>query len=222
MNIRIQAAADLVKEGRIPADIGTDHGYLPILLTETGRCPKAYACDIAPGPLSAAVNNIRRSGLEDKVTAILSDGLDHVPADADVVCICGMGVHTACEILERDPAKLTQFREIIVQVNDDVPYLRQWIADHGYRILAEKIVRDKAHVYEIVMFTADEYGAYSEEEIFLGPLLMREASDTYLQYRTKQLQKIRDILHLRKGRNSEELIRQERILENYLNRNCGE
>ena len=81
---------------------------------------------------------------------------------------------------------------------------------------------DRAHVYEIVMFTADEHGAYSEEEIFLGPLLMREASDTYLQYRTKQLQKIRDILHLRKGRKSEELIRQERILENYLNRNCGE
>ena len=51
---RLAAIASLVTQGNILADIGCDHGYLPIYLIQQQRIPRAIAMDIAaaryPGP----------------------------------------------------------------------------------------------------------------------------------------------------------------------------
>lgn len=49
---RLQAAADLVPVCESMADIGTDHGYLPIYLVQEGRARRAIACDVNDGPLA--------------------------------------------------------------------------------------------------------------------------------------------------------------------------
>ena len=74
MDDRLTACAELCC-GKVLCDVGTDHGYLPCYMIEKGLCTKAYACDIAPGPLSSAIEHNSRRGLEDKITPILSDGL---------------------------------------------------------------------------------------------------------------------------------------------------
>ena len=43
---RLQAVADLVTEGASVADIGTDHGYIPIYLIEHNIAGKVIALDI--------------------------------------------------------------------------------------------------------------------------------------------------------------------------------
>ena len=48
---RLRALSDLVTEGCVLADIGTDHGYLPIYLVLTGKIKRAFAMDIGTGPL---------------------------------------------------------------------------------------------------------------------------------------------------------------------------
>ncbi len=48
---RLKAVADMVTEGNIAADIGTDHGYVPIYLIKNNISKKAYALDINEGPL---------------------------------------------------------------------------------------------------------------------------------------------------------------------------
>ena len=48
---RLEQVASMVTKGDIIADIGTDHGYVPIYLVEKGICPKAYAMDINQGPI---------------------------------------------------------------------------------------------------------------------------------------------------------------------------
>lgn len=40
---RLRAVADLVTAGYQVADIGTDHAYIPIFLTETGKTDYAVA-----------------------------------------------------------------------------------------------------------------------------------------------------------------------------------
>ena len=47
---RLQAIADLVPQGSRIADVGTDHGYLPIYLLQRNRISCAIATDIRPGP----------------------------------------------------------------------------------------------------------------------------------------------------------------------------
>ena len=89
---RLKAAASLVRGGGILADIGTDHGYLPIYLVETGKISKAIAADIGKMPLENARKSVELNGLSDKISLRLSDGLrSFSPDDADEFVFAGMG-----------------------------------------------------------------------------------------------------------------------------------
>ena len=51
---RLYAVASLVTEGASVADVGTDHGYIPIYLIQQNIASKAIALDINGGPLERA------------------------------------------------------------------------------------------------------------------------------------------------------------------------
>ena len=51
---RLHAVAGLVTEGASVADIGTDHGYIPIYLIQEGIASKVIALDVKKGPLERA------------------------------------------------------------------------------------------------------------------------------------------------------------------------
>ena len=70
---RLQAVANLVSVGLTVADVGTDHGYIPIYLLETGKCTKAFALDVNRGPLLRAKEHIAEHGLEKLIETRLSD-----------------------------------------------------------------------------------------------------------------------------------------------------
>ena len=63
---RLLEVSGLVSYGSRLADVGTDHGYIPIWLTEQGAIRSAVAMDINRGPLLRAQENIRRHRLEEK------------------------------------------------------------------------------------------------------------------------------------------------------------
>ena len=49
---RLKTIAEEIEKGETMADIGTDHGFLPIYLWEAGLCPKVIMTDISRGSLS--------------------------------------------------------------------------------------------------------------------------------------------------------------------------
>ena len=51
---RLQAVADLVTAHYKLADIGTDHAYIPIYLTQQKKITEAVALDVNEGPLQRA------------------------------------------------------------------------------------------------------------------------------------------------------------------------
>ena len=59
---RLQAIINNVTCRKI-ADIGTDHAYIPIFLTEKNLADKIIATDINEGPLNVARENIDKKGL---------------------------------------------------------------------------------------------------------------------------------------------------------------
>ena len=92
LSIRMQAVADMVTPGGRIADIGTDHGYVPIYLVEQNKTDHAIAMDVRKGPLARAGENIVRFGCSDRIETRLSDGLAMLkPGEADTVIIAGMG-----------------------------------------------------------------------------------------------------------------------------------
>ena len=59
LTARLKQIADMVPQGFSVADIGTDHGYLPIYLVVKGISPCVLACDLRPGPLERAKAHVR-------------------------------------------------------------------------------------------------------------------------------------------------------------------
>lgn len=196
---RMEQLKRLLPKDAVLADIGTDHAYLPILAVSDHTIQKAYACDVAPGPLSQAEENIRKAGLEEKIIPILSDGFDRVPMDATAAVIAGMGFYTARDILERAEARLPLLSDIIVQINQDVPLLRQWISDHRYTIRKELSLSERGKYYSIIDFNTNPHAAYERAELLCGDLsavMDREALMDELRFR---MRKLADIIERRGG-----------------------
>ena len=70
---RMDKLAGLVTAGNRLADVGTDHGYIPIALVQSGKIPSAIAMDINKGPLERAREHIREQHLDTYITTRLSD-----------------------------------------------------------------------------------------------------------------------------------------------------
>ena len=104
---RLQAIADLIikyKHGESLGDIGTDHAYLPCYLVNENVIQKAYACDIAKGPIQASIETIGSYHLENKVIPLLGSGIHPLlDQQVDMISICGMGGKLIVDILDEFP-----------------------------------------------------------------------------------------------------------------------
>ena len=152
MDKRLLTCVSLCRGRRI-ADIGTDHGYLPCYMAAEGLCDTALACDTAPLPLESAKAHIRENGLEDKVTAILSDGLEKVPPEGltDIV-IAGMGGELIADILQ----KCSWLRSAVPPINlvlqpmTKWDILRKWLYENGFLVTNEKPCISGRFVYSVM------------------------------------------------------------------------
>ena len=176
---RLNKIAELVDENKVVYDVGSDHGLLPCFLVLNRNCPKAYACDNKEGPLNKAKANIEKYDLKDRVIPILSNGIDDIEDDVNIITIAGMGFYTVRDILEGKD--LNKYDKIIVQVNKDTNLLRKWISDHKYKIIDECIVHDDFY-YEIVVFNAQNGPKLSDLELKYGPINLRDKTDTFIEY----------------------------------------
>lgn len=182
MEERLQTISRMLPKGKVVADIGTDHAYLPIFLMEEKIATKVYACDNKQGPLNQAIEHISETPYKDKILPILCDGFQEVPMDAECAVLAGMGFYTVEHILEEAQDRLSKLACLIIQINQDVPKLREYINYKGWKIMDEQIVLDHGKYYIAIAVDVNQKGKYSEQECLLGPILMQERSQTYLAY----------------------------------------
>ncbi len=177
--------------GLVVADIGTDHAQLPIHLVSSGRCDRAYACDIAEGPLSFARKNIDKAGLEDKIITVLSDGLTGLSDDSisDIV-IAGMGGEMIRDILS-DGGDKAKSANLILQPNTRAWELIDWLSGNGFEIIRQKAVRDGKFIYPVInaKYTGNARILTCAECLAAGFDPCEEASREYL---SAQISRLRD------------------------------
>lgn len=157
---RLQVIADEIKPGETVADIGTDHGLLPIFLYESSRSPAVILCDINRGPLDKAKNNIamylgegalRDDGELRGLELRLGDGLKPLASgEVDTVVIAGMGGILMTEILGENLTHSRSFSKLILQPRNGSHKLRWWLAHNGFRITAEHLVVERKYICEVV------------------------------------------------------------------------
>ncbi len=154
---RLQKAADLVPPGKAMADIGTDHGYLPIYLIEKKKMERAIACDINQGPLDRARENLISSGMMDRISLRLGGGLSPLEkGEVDGVTICGMGGLMIRQILEDDRAKAQALSWLVLQPQNHVAELKVFLSTHHFRIEKEILSQDGGQLYELLLAVPGE------------------------------------------------------------------
>lgn len=167
---RLKAAADLVNKDCRLADIGCDHGYVPVYLVKDNRISHALACDINIGPLSSCRRLVEQEGLSDFIECRLSDGLQNVTADeADDILIAGMGGELIADILSK--CDFVKNKHLVLNPMTHPEITRKWLYDNGFDINNDLIVADGAHHYIVLdaVYTGVK-NEHSTEDYYLGSI----------------------------------------------------
>jgi len=172
---RLRAIAALVPEGcGCLADIGTDHGYIPVSLLLDKKIPCAVASDVKAQPLDHARRTAAQYGVTAGLDFRLGDGLAVLkPGEADPVIIAGMGGDAITEILAAAPWSRAG-PLLLLQPMSKAETLRAWLPSNGYRVLAEKLVQDKGVLYPILTVRGGEMPPASDAQAWGGFLLERD------------------------------------------------
>lgn len=179
---RLATVASYVPMGARMADIGSDHAYLPAALALQKKISYAVAGEVVKGPYENAVSEIKGHGLTDLIKPRLADGLDAITSadQIDTVVIAGMGGTLIAEILERGKDRLQGVRRLVLQPNVGESRLRRWLMDNRYQIMAEQIVAEDDHIYEIIVAEPSPVPfCYSDYELMFGPLLLEKKGPVF-------------------------------------------
>jgi tRNA (adenine22-N1)-methyltransferase len=149
---RLMAIAEMVGCADCVADIGTDHGYIPVYLVRSGRAKCAIAADVSSGSLAKAKELVSKYGLQDRVMARLGDGLTVLkPGEVDVVILAGIGGVLTAELLDAGREVLDSVERVILQPMNAQELVRQWLAKNGFAISDERLVKEKGRIYQVIM-----------------------------------------------------------------------
>lgn len=192
----LRVASYVPKNARL-ADIGSDHAYLPAYLGLNNQLAFGIAGEVVEGPYQNAVNEIKKEGLTNLIKARHADGLAVINNEdsIDVITICGMGGPLISEILEKGKLKLTTHPLLILQPNVGEKQVRNWLLINNYRIIAEEILAEDQHIYEIITAQYDEESfELTTEDLEFGPFLRQQKNTVFITKWQEELKKIKYIL----------------------------
>ncbi|ATZ16381.1 tRNA (adenine22-N1)-methyltransferase [Entomoplasma freundtii] len=176
-------------------DIGTDHGYLAIDSIKQRGVNHVYAVDNRPEPLKSAFQNVSKAQLLDKITLVLSDGLQFLTTNSaafspDSWCvIAGLGSQTILEILQKDNPIISTY---LLCSNTNPWQLRQWANEHSFALTYETFFEEKNHPYWLIKIEK-KVNCQTITDIEFGDFCWYKnnlAYKNYLQDLSQHLQKI--------------------------------
>ncbi|MGI6109436.1 MAG: tRNA (adenine(22)-N(1))-methyltransferase [Eubacteriaceae bacterium] len=214
---RLKKIAEQAVPGLVCADIGTDHGYLPVFLVQKGIIPAAVASDLRSGPLERAAQSVRSAGLTDRIRTVLAPGLEGlIPGEAGQCVIAGMGGQMIIGILGNSPETAGQMKRLILQPQNNERELRIWLSENGYRIIRELTAIEDKRFYSIIVAEPGKTRKLTAFEQKTGCREARAAEPEYQSYLKMLIEKNVRILESSRGGNSEAAADRARETELYL------
>ena len=192
---RLYKIASFVSEGKRVADIGTDHGYIPVYL-------------INKGPLENARKEVRHNGLETKTELRLGSGIEVLEkGEVDEIIIAGMGGALIAEILEAKKEVAQSAEKLILQPMQAQEELRKYLLNNGYEIMEEVLDNEDFRIYEIM--TARYIGKNNtpSDEIYyeVGEKLLNNKNELFTEFVEKKIRTNKAILEKFEGIDNENI-----------------
>lgn len=192
---RLSILASLI-DSKNMIDVGCDHALLDIYLAQKDKDIKIIASDINENALNNAKENIKKYKLSSRIETRLGKGIDVLDEsdNIDTIVISGMGANTIVGILYNNIFKLKNIKNIIIQSNTNINFLREKVTKLNYYIEDEALVKDSNIIYTIIKFTKGKK-RYTKKELFFGPILLKKNDDLFKEYNNIEKNKL---IHLMK------------------------
>lgn len=191
----------MVTPGNRLADVGTDHGFLPLYLLEQGRIPSALAMDVNRGPLERAMEHIEANQCQQYIETRLSDGLEKlIPGEVDTVVIAGMGGGLTVRILTKELCKLQGIKELILQPQSEQHEVRKCLAAIGFVIADEEMLEEDGKYYVVIRalpesIVSKQHTIDAEElGILYGPILLKKKHPVLVEWLQREMSVCQEII----------------------------
>lgn len=198
LSARLEAVAARVLAGLPAADIGADHALLSVCLIRRGICPRVVIGEVADGPYKRACRYVRSQDLHRVIEVRKGDGLEVLaPAEVATVIIAGLGGKNTADMLYRSLPRAYTYRRFVFQPMRPVYPLRKLVADLGWSISYEDIVRDAHDYYPVITVEPRRHPAYKLDdlELELGPLVLEQVQRPEVRgYLAQELSRHRGIV----------------------------
>ena len=195
LSARLEKLIELAGSGTFAADIGTDHGMVPIELVRRGLFERAIASDLREGPLSAAAVHVRQAGLADRISLRLGDGLSVLaPGEADVILISGMGGALMQRMLTEGEAAAKAAARLVLSPQSEIPAFRSFLQKNGFRIADEAIVFEDGKFYFLMTAEPGRQTPWRKAERLYGKHLLKAGGATMEAYLIRRIAVLEEIL----------------------------
>lgn len=194
---RLNFIVENIDNATILADIGTDHGYIPLYALKNGICSKAIAVDINKEPLDKARLNAILEGMGDELEFRLGDGFKVLEKnEVEVAIIAGMGGNLIKDILEEEIEKVNSMKYLILQPAQNPEVLREYLYNNNYEIIKEDLCLDDDIYYELFKVRRKEGEATKLDSIYyeVSPKLLMQKHSLMKGYLISKVENYKKIL----------------------------
>ena len=194
---RLNFIINNIDNSTVLADIGTDHGYIPLYATQNGLCSKAIAIDINKDPLDKARLNAILEGAGEELEFRLGDGLKPLEKDeAEVVIIAGMGGNLIRDILEESIDKVTSLNYLILVPAQNPEVLREYLYNNDYEIICEDLCEEEGIYYELFKVRKKDGESMALDPIYyeVSPKLLMQKHPLMKEYLNSKIENYKKIL----------------------------
>lgn len=205
---RLLKIASLVDEGKKIADIGTDHGYIPVYLLKNDKIDFAILADVNKGPLDNARKEVRHNKLEDKVDLRLGSGIEVLNEnEVDQIIIAGMGGILTSELLEAKTSVAQNAEKLILQPMQAQDELRKYLYKNGYEVINEVLVKEDFRIYEIIeaKYTGKKTEVSDEIYYEVSNKLIENKDQLLVEFINKKINAYENIIKKLEGKSGESI-----------------
>lgn len=199
INKRLQKIVDLTPKCNSIADIGTDHGYVPIQLLKDEKIKSAVAADINEMPLQKAMINAEFENVADRISFRQGSGLTVLKkGEVNGAIIAGMGGILIKDIMHKSIDIVKSLDFLILQPAQNPEILREYIYSGKYSIIKEDLEReDDGRFYEYIKLRYNEEVYSFSTKAFdfeMSPILVAEKHPLLRDYITAKLVELKTII----------------------------
>ncbi len=146
---RLTALADAIAPGSRVADVGSDHGRLPLWLAASGRAAYCLAVEKTEELLAGVACPPDGVPWAKRLGYRAGDGLGAIRADdrIDTIVLAGLGGRTIVRLLEAPETASPDLRRLVVQPRSEPSSVRRWLGDHGWRLVTERLTEERGRFH---------------------------------------------------------------------------